>query len=118
MNLPALLVPVLDPEPTEEPTPEPTTPEPTTPEASPSSTPPPDTPGGDESTSDDSPTSDEPPAPLSVPYEPTTSVCGTMETSQDYCLHLTPDTVTFFGSGLLLVVLLLSALLASQLRRP
>lgn len=111
MNLP--LSPLL----AEEPTPEPTTSEPT-PEPTETSSPEPSPEPEPTSDSEESPTSDEPPESFSALYEPTTSECGVMETSQDYCLHLTPDTVTFVGSGLLLLVLLLSALLASQLRRP
>lgn len=115
MNLPAF--PLF----TAEESPEETEPSPTsTPTPTPIETSSPEPSPEPESTSgsEESPTSDEPPENSSVLYEPTISECGTMQTSQDYCLHLTPDTVTFFGSGLLLLVLLLSALLASQLRRP
>lgn len=98
---------------TEEPTPEVTTPTPTPePSATPTATPSPEPsdvePSPDESTGD---------ALSETPYAPVETTCGTMATSQDVCLHLTPDVGTFFGMSSLLVVLVLSALLAAQLRR-
>lgn len=108
MNLPLFSVVMDDPTPTPTPDPEPS-PTPTE-----TSSPTPDPGSG----SGDSPTSDEPPVTGSDPWTPPDTACGTMTSTQDVCVHLTPDTGTFFGTSFLLAVLLLSALLASQLRRP
>lgn len=101
----------------EEPTPEPT------PTELPSDGPSPE--ASEPGPSPESPTSDAPPEPPSdttpeptPSYEPSSTDCGTMSSSQDVCVHLTSDTVTFFGTTSLLLVLVLCALLASQLRRP
>lgn len=101
----------------EEPTPEPT------PSETPSDGPSPE--ASEPGPSPESPTSDAPSdgpsdtTPEPTPsFEATSSDCGTMSSSQDVCVHLTPDTVTFFGMSSLLLVLVLCALLASQLRRP
>lgn len=76
-----------------------------------------------------------PPTPTLTPSTPTESVsapppspsetspttfetgCGTIGV-QESCVYFTPEQTDFFGAGAVLIVLLLAAVLAAQLRRP